>query len=95
MSIAELEAKTKGELLDMAKGSSISGASSLKKQDLIYLLLQAQLEKQGATVGSGILETMNDGYGFLRQESFTSGPNDIYISQSQIRRFALRSGDAI
>jgi transcription termination factor Rho len=71
------------------------GISGLKKQDLIFKLLQAQTEQQGNIFSAGILEIMEDGFGFLRQERFLPGVDDIYVSQSQIRRFGLRTGDKI
>ena len=93
MNIAELETKSRDELLDMAKGYGISGYTSLKKQDLVLRLLQANAEQQGNMFGGGVLEIMDDGYGFLRQDSLRPGANDVYVSQSQIRRFGLRTGD--
>ncbi|MFC1919839.1 transcription termination factor Rho [Chloroflexota bacterium] len=95
MNIGELETKTKEELGEIAKSQGLSGVSSLKKQDLVIRLLQVQAEQQGYGFASGVLETTDDGYGFLRQETMLPGPNDVYISQSQIRRFSLRSGDMV
>ncbi len=95
MNIAELETKSRDELLDMAKGYGISGYTTLKKQDLVLRLLQANAELQGNIFGGGVLETMDDGFGFLRQDNFKPGANDVYVSQSQIRRFGLRTGDMI
>jgi len=95
MNIAELETKTRSELLDMAKEIGILGASSLKKQELALRLLQDQVERQGYTLGRGVLEIMNDGYGFLRGDNLSTSSNDVYVSQSQIRRFGLRNGDMI
>jgi len=95
MNIAELESKTVAELEEMARDLEIPGYTRLKKQDLIFRLLQAQSEQQGYLFGSGVLEIMEDGIGFLRQEGLLPGPNDIYVSQSQIRRFGLRTGDMV
>lgn len=95
LNIAELEAKTKEELGEIAKSQGMSGVSGLKKQDLVIRLLQVQAEQQGYSFASGVLETTDDGYGFLRQQSMLPGPNDVYISQSQIRRFSLRGGDMV
>jgi transcription termination factor Rho len=95
MNIAELEAKTREELLEIAREFSLSGCTALRKQDLVFRLLQAQAEQQGYSFASGILDIMDEGYGFLRQDSLLPGPNDVYVSQSQIRRFGLRSGDTI
>ncbi|MBI4300387.1 MAG: transcription termination factor Rho [Chloroflexi bacterium] len=95
MNIAELETRTREDLMEVAKELGISGYSSLKKQDLIFRLLQAQSEQQGHLFRGGVLEIVDDGYGFLRQESLMPSLNDVYVSQSQIRRFALRTGDMV
>lgn len=95
MNLAELETKTLDELKEAAKELGMSGYSGLKKQDLIFKLLQAQTEQQGNIFSAGILEIMEDGFGFLRQDRFLPGPDDIYVSQSQIRRFGLRTGDRV
>ena len=95
MNIAELEVKTREELVEMAKQQRIEGYSALKKQDLIMRLVQAQTEQQGYLFVGGILDVVSEGYGFLRQDSLLPGPNDIYISNSQIRRFGLRLGDTV
>jgi len=95
MNIAELEAKSLDELQDLAKELDISGYTRLRKQDLILRILQAQSEQQGFLFGKGILEITEEGIGFLRQERLLMGPEDIYVSQSQIRRFGLRTGDMV
>jgi len=95
MNITELENKSRDELLELAKETGISSYSNLKKQDIIMRLLQAHTEQQGNIFCSGILEIMNDGYGFIRQSTLLPSPNDVYVSQSQIRRFSLRSGDIV
>ena len=95
MNLAELETKTLEELREMAREIGMAGFSALKKQDLIFKLLQAQTEQQGNIFSAGILEIMEDGFGFLRQDRYLPGPDDIYVSQSQIRRFGLRTGDKI
>jgi transcription termination factor Rho len=95
VNLAELETKTLDELKEIARDLDMVGISGLKKQDLIFKLLQAQTEQQGNIFSAGILEIMEDGFGFLRQERFLPGPDDIYVSQSQIRRFGLRTGDRI
>ncbi len=79
----------------MAKELGIAGVSTLRKQDLIFRLLQAQTEQQGNIFRGGVLEIVEDGFGFLRQERYLPGSNDVYVSQSQIRRFGLRTGDMI
>ena len=95
MNLAELESKTRDELQDMARELGVHGITTLRKQDLIFRLLQAQTEQQGNIFSGGILDIVDDGYGFLRQERYLPGPNDVYVSQSQIRRFGLRTGDMI
>jgi transcription termination factor Rho len=95
INITELEAKTRDELLEIAKELGVTGCTTLKKQDLVLRLLQASAELQGNLFGGGSLEIMDEGYGFLRQDNIRAGAGDIYVSQSQIRRFALRTGDTI
>ena len=95
MNITELETKTREELLAHAKEIGITGISTLKKEDLVLRLLQANAEQQGYTFRGGILEVMGEGYGFLRQPSLRPDSSDIYVSQSQIRRFSLRTGDVV
>ena len=95
MNIVELETKTLSELRETARAFDISGVSRLKKSDLIFKLLAANAEKQGYAFGGGVLEIMPDGIGFLRAPSLLPGPNDVYVSQSQIRRFGLRTGDMV
>jgi len=95
MNISELESKTREELLDLARELGLTGLSSLRKQDIIFRLLQAHTEQQGNIFTSGVLEVTDEGYGFLRRQNFRPSPNDIYVSQTQIRRFGLRTGDLI
>ncbi len=95
MTIAELETKTRDDLLELAKGMGVTGVSALKKQDLIVRVLQKQAEKEGNLFAQGILQTVDDGYGFLRGETLLPTVNDVYVSQSQVRRFALRTGDLV
>ena len=95
MTIAELETKTRDDLLELAKQMGVTGVSSLKKQDLIVRVLQKQAEKEGNLFAQGILQTVDDGYGFLRGETLLPTVNDVYVSQSQVRRFALRTGDMV
>jgi transcription termination factor Rho len=90
-----LEDKSREELLDLAKENGLSGVTGLKKQDIVMRLLQASAEKQGNVFCSGVLDIMPDGYGFLRQETLLPSPSDVYVSQSQIRRFGLRTGDMV
>ncbi len=95
MNIAELESKTVAELEEMARELEIPGYTRLKKQELIFRLLQAHSEQQGYLFGSGVLEIMEDGIGFLRHEGLLPSSSDVYVSQSQIRRFGLRTGDMV
>ena len=95
MSIAELESKTREELLEEARGLGLSGISGLRKQDLILRILQARAQREGNYFAGGILEITSDGYGFLRTNGYKPSPSDVYVSQSQIRRFGLRTGDYV
>jgi transcription termination factor Rho len=95
LNIAELEMMTLDELRDMATGQGLSGISRLKKQDLIFRLLRAKAEEQGHIFGGGVLEIVQEGIGFLRSDHLLPGPDDVYVSQSQIRRFGLRTGDTV
>jgi transcription termination factor Rho len=95
MNIAELEAMNLNDLRAMSKDMKVQGASRMKKEDIILKLMQAEAERQGLELRGGVLEVMNEGMGFLRAEHYLPGPNDIYVSQSQIRRFGLRTGDMI
>jgi transcription termination factor Rho len=97
MNIIELKEKKINELNKLARQLNVEGASGMRKQDLIFAILQAQTEKNGLIYGEGVLETLPDGFGFLRSPDFNylPGPDDIYVSPSQIRRFNLRTGDTI
>nr|HID58776.1 transcription termination factor Rho [Desulfobacterales bacterium] len=97
MNLAELKAKRIDELTEMAKQFNIEGATGMRKQELIFAILQAQTEKNGLIYGTGVLETLPDGFGFLRAPDYNylPGPDDIYVSPSQIRRFNLRTGDTV
>jgi transcription termination factor Rho len=97
ISIGELKEKTIDELTDVARDLNVEGASSMRKQDLIFAILQAQTEKTGYVFSAGVLEILPDGFGFLRSPdySYLPGPDDIYVSPSQIRRFNLRTGDLV
>jgi len=97
MNITGLKEKNIDELTKMAKEMKVEGARGLRKQDLIFAILQAQTEKTGLIFGEGVLEILPDGFGFLRSSdySYLPGPDDIYVSPSQIRRFNLRTGDLV
>jgi len=95
MEISQLENKSKEELIEIAKEMGVSNYANLKKQDIIMRLLQTHAEQQGYIFCSGILDIMGDGYGFLRQNTLLPSQNDVYVSQSQIRRFGLHTGDMV
>jgi transcription termination factor Rho len=97
MNLVELKKKKISELTTLAKDFKIEGASGMPKQNLIFALLQVQSEQNGAIYGEGVLEILPDGFGFLRapDSNYLPGPDDIYISPSQIRRFNLRTGDTV
>jgi len=97
MHLAELKQKSIGELNEIARDLKIDGAPNLRKQELIFSILQGQSDKNGVIFGEGVLETLSDGFGFLRapDSNYLPGPDDIYISPSQIRRFNLRTGDIV
>lgn len=97
MNIVELKEKTIKELNEMAKKYSIEGAAGMRKQELMFALLQRQIEKNGLIFGEGTIEILPDGFGFLRSpdSNYLPGPDDIYVSPSQIRRFNMRTGDTV
>ncbi len=97
MNLAELKLKKIDELVKLARGLKVEGYSSLRKQELIFAILQAQADEEGKLRGSGVLEILPDGFGFLRAPDYNylPGPDDIYVSPSQIRRLNLRTGDVI
>jgi transcription termination factor Rho len=95
VNIAELDSQSREELIDLARELGVSGANTLRKQELIFRLIQAQTDQQGNIFSGGFLDIVDEGYGFLRGESFLPGLNDVYVSQSQIRRFGLRTGDYV
>jgi transcription termination factor Rho len=97
MTIAELKEKNITELTKIARSLDLPGASGLRKQDLIFKILQALSEKEGHIFAEGVLEILPDGYGFLRSPDYNylPGPDDIYVSPSQIRKFDLKTGDTI
>jgi transcription termination factor Rho len=97
MNIVELKEKNIRELTQMAKQYKIEGAAGMRKQELMFALLQHQIEKNGFIFGEGTLEILPDGFGFLRSpdSNYLPGPDDIYVSPSQIRRFNLRTGDTV
>ena len=97
MNLAELKEKTIAELISIARTLSVVGSSGLRKQEMIFKILEAQTEKNGLIFAEGVLEILPDGFGFLRAPDYNylPGPDDIYVSPSQIRRFDLRTGDTV
>ncbi|HET9917259.1 MAG TPA: transcription termination factor Rho [Candidatus Binatia bacterium] len=97
LNLKALKEKKIGDLALIGKTFNIEGAANMRKQDLIFAILQAQTEQNGHIYGEGVLETLPDGFGFLRAPDYNylPGPDDIYVSPSQIRRFSLRTGDIV
>src|SRR5688500_3194840 len=97
LNLKALKEKKISDLALIGKNFNIEGAANMRKQELIFAILQAQTEQNGHIYGEGVLETLPDGFGFLRapDANYLPGPDDIYVSPSQIRRFALRSGDTV
>jgi transcription termination factor Rho len=97
MNLSELKQKSPTELVDIASELQLDGVSRMRRQDLIFAILKAQAKKGVTITGSGVVEILQDGFGFLRSanSSYLAGPDDIYVSPSQIRRFNLRTGDTV
>ena len=95
LNIAELESRKREDLIDFAAESGVDNAAAMQTPELIFRILKRQAERNGNIFSGGVLAVVDDGFGFLRGDRLIPGPNDVYISQSQIRRFGLRSGDYI
>ncbi len=97
VSVSELKAKSMQELTEMGEGLGVQNAAGLRKQDLIFEILTAMMANEGKIYSEGVLETLPDGFGFLRapDQNYLAGPDDVYVSPSQIRRFNLRTGDTV
>ncbi|MEE2679617.1 MAG: transcription termination factor Rho [Myxococcota bacterium] len=97
MYVSEIKAKAMPELAELANSLEVENAAGLRKQDLIFQILKAQTANQGKIYAEGVLETLPDGFGFLRapDQNYLAGPDDVYVSPSQIRRFSLRTGDSV
>src|SRR5579885_2656586 len=97
MNLQELKSKTPAELLNFAEEQQIDNASSLRKQELMFAILKQLADNDQAIEGDGVLEVLQDGFGFLRspEANYLPGPDDIYVSPSQVRRFGLRTGDTV
>ncbi len=97
MHLAELKAKSPTDLLALAEELEVENASSLRKQDIMFAILKAHAENEQSIHGDGTLEILPDGFGFLRnpEANFLPGPEDIYVSPQQVRRYGLRTGDTV
>ncbi|HEX4079972.1 MAG TPA: transcription termination factor Rho [Rhizomicrobium sp.] len=97
MKLQDLKAKTPTDLLSFAEDLEIENASAMRKQDMLFAILKELAERNVEITGGGVLETLQDGFGFLRspESNYLAGPDDIYVSPSQIRRFGLRTGDTV
>ena len=97
MHLAELKAKSPADLLSLAESLQVENASSLRKQDMFFAILKNLAESDQAIHGDGTLEILSDGFGFLRspEANYLPGPDDIYVSPTQVRRFGLRTGDSV
>ena len=97
LDILQLKTRTIAELMELAHSLGIQGTSGLRKQELIFKILEGQTEKNGLIFAEGVLEILSEGYGFLRSPDYNylPGPDDIYVSPSQIKRFDLRTGDTV
>ena len=95
--VSDLKSKKVSELIQIAKNLDVSGYSDLKKQELIFKIIEAQTKKDGFAFAIGVLEVLPDGYGFLRSADYNylPSPDDIYVSPSQIKKFLLRTGDTV
>ncbi len=97
MNIQELKQNTSENLISQAEKLGVENASTLRKQEILFAILKKLAEKNEEITGGGVLEVLQDGFGFLRaiESNYLPGPDDIYISPSQIRRFGLRTGDTV
>ena len=97
MNLEELKKKTPAELISQAEKLEIENPSTLRKQEILFAILKKLAQKNEQITGGGVLEVLQDGFGFLRaiESNYLPGPDDIYISPSQIRRFGLRTGDTV
>ena len=97
LKLQELKAKTAAELIDFAKENGVENSSSLRKQELLFAILKQLAEVDIEIIGEGVIEVLQDGFGFLRSPdaNYLPGPDDIYVSPSQIRKFSLKTGDTV
>ena len=97
LKLQELKAKTAAELIDFAKENGVENSSALRKQELLFAILKELAEVDIEIIGEGVIEILQDGFGFLRSPdaNYLPGPDDIYVSPSQIRKFSLKTGDTV
>src|SRR3954447_1084019 len=97
MKLQDLKVKTPTELLSFAEETGVENASAMRKQELMFAILKQLAAKETDIIGTGVVEVLQDGFGFLRspEANYLPGPDDIYVSPSQVRRFALRTGDTV
>ena len=97
MHLKDLKQKSPAELVTMAEEAGVEGASTMRKQDLMFSILKVEAEDGAQIIGSGTIEVLNDGFGFLRspEANYLAGPDDIYVAPSVVRRFGLRTGDTV
>ena len=97
MHLKDLKKKSPADLVEMAEELGVEGASTLRKQDLLFAILKAQAENGDQIMGVGTIEVLPDGFGFLRspEANYLAGPDDIYVSPNQVRKFGLRTGDTV
>ncbi|HPF47992.1 MAG TPA: Rho termination factor N-terminal domain-containing protein, partial [Emcibacteraceae bacterium] len=97
MNLLDLKKKAPAELLDLAEENNVENASNMRKQDMMFAILKALASRNEEITGGGVVEVLQDGFGFLRspESNYLPGPDDIYVSPSQIKRFGLRTGDTV
>ena len=97
MYVQEIKSRSMEQLTELAESLAVENAAGLRKQDLIFQILKAQTANEGKIYAEGVLETLPDGFGCLRapDQNYLAGPDDVYVSPSQIRRFGLRTGDSV
>src|SRR6266513_943242 len=95
MNINELQSKNFNQLVQIGGELDVADATKMRKDDLVERILQRQVERTGQTYATGILDIVDDGYGFMRRRGLMPSPDDVYVSSSQVRRFGLRAGDRV
>ena len=97
MHLKQLKKKTPAELVEMAEELGVEGASTLRKQDIMFAILKVEAENGEEIIGEGTIEVLSDGFGFLRapESNYLAGPDDIYVSPNRVRKYGLRTGDTV